>query len=249
MTGRVLFLGSAYHPLAVASLDALVGAGVEVVVARELQAGQAREAVKRVWGMRGARAVARRAMLVAGARARLAARQLGVPLRGAASVEEVCRTRHLVTVPCDDPNGWAFVRQVRNLAVDLIVVANYSHILRRRLFSVPRLGAINVHPSLLPAFRGPDPIYWLRASGATEGGVSIHRVDRGIDTGPIIVQRPFPIAAEDDERAILARAVAVVRTVLPEAVALLLTGNAPAVAQDERRGTYFRAAPRGASAL
>ena len=249
MRARVLFLGSAYHPLSVACLDTLASTGVELLVARDIRAGRTRATLIRVWRARGPGAVARRALLVAVAQARLALRRLGITPPGVTSLAEVCRVRGLATVPCADPNGQAFVRQVRDLGIDLIVVANYPHILWRRLFSVPPLGAINVHPSLLPAFRGPDPIYWMRASGASAGGVTVHRIDEGIDTGPIVIQRGFTITSQDDERAILARAVAVARAVLPEAVAMLVAGVPETVDQDTRRATYFSTAPRGASAL
>lgn len=80
--------------------------------------------------------------------------------------------------------------------LDAIVVACFPWRLPRWLRELPRLGALNVHPSLLPALRGPEPEFWAIRLGLRETGVTVHLMDEGLDTGPVLLQRPVPIPAE-----------------------------------------------------
>lgn len=78
---------------------------------------------------------------------------------------------------------------------DLIVVYSMSHLLKKTIFSIPVYGAINLHPSYLPRYRGPNPYFWLYYTMDPTGGVTVHYIDEGEDTGDIIfqVQIPLPI--------------------------------------------------------
>ncbi len=91
-----------------------------------------------------------------------------------------------------------FIAELRGLKPDLIVVVAYGHILPPAILDLPRLGCLNVHTSLLPKYRGAAPIQWAIANGETETGVTVMKMDAGLDTGPIIAQRRTPILAEDD---------------------------------------------------
>src|SRR6185312_10369836 len=75
-------------------------------------------------------------------------------------------------------------------------VACFSRRLPGTLLRLPRLGCLNVHPSLLPAHRGPDPLFWIFHDGDETGGVTIHLMDEGFDTGPIVLQEN--VALSDD---------------------------------------------------
>lgn len=98
-----------------------------------------------------------------------------------------------------------FIEQVRALAPDLIVVAAYGQILPQLLLDVPRFGCLNVHTSLLPKYRGAAPIQWAILNGESETGVTIMKMDAGLDTGDIIAQENTPIAAQDDSITLHAR--------------------------------------------
>jgi methionyl-tRNA formyltransferase len=91
-----------------------------------------------------------------------------------------------------------FISEQKALKPDLIVVAAYGHILPQAILDLPRFGCLNVHTSLLPKYRGAAPIQWAIADGETQTGVTIMRMDAGMDTGDILTQRPTPILAEDD---------------------------------------------------
>ncbi len=90
-------------------------------------------------------------------------------------------------------------RQLRLLAPQLIVVAAYGLFLPPETLAVPPLGALNIHPSLLPRYRGPSPVAAAILNGDTTTGVSIMQIDEGMDSGPILAQRQTPI--RDDEAA------------------------------------------------
>jgi methionyl-tRNA formyltransferase len=91
-----------------------------------------------------------------------------------------------------------FIGELRTLQPDLIVVVAYGHILPPAILELPRHGCLNVHTSLLPKFRGAAPIQWAIATGETETGVTIMKMDTGLDTGPVVSQRRTPILPADD---------------------------------------------------
>jgi len=80
------------------------------------------------------------------------------------------------------------------VGADVACIACFDRLIREPLLSLPRLGFLNVHPSLLPAYRGPAPLFWTFRDGVRETGVTVHRVDAGMDTGPILAQAPLALA-------------------------------------------------------
>jgi phosphoribosylglycinamide formyltransferase-1 len=106
--------------------------------------------------------------------------------------------------------------------VELVVCAGYMQLLTPAFLE--RHTAINVHPSLLPAFPGTTPIEDALAAGAAETGVTVHFVDAGVDTGPVILQEPVPIRQGDTAADLRARVHAVEHRLLPEAARLYLAG-------------------------
>ena len=91
-----------------------------------------------------------------------------------------------------------FLGDLRLLHPELIVVAAYGQILPPEILDLPPNGCLNVHTSLLPKYRGAAPIQWAIAHGDAETGVTIMKMDVGLDTGPTVAQRSTPIAPEDD---------------------------------------------------
>lgn len=94
-------------------------------------------------------------------------------------------------------NNPDFVEFLRSLACDIIVVAAYGQILKRELLFLPPLGCLNVHASLLPKYRGPDPIRWTILNGDEVTGVTVMLMDEGVDTGPVLAQQSSPVAPDD----------------------------------------------------
>lgn len=91
-----------------------------------------------------------------------------------------------------------FLETLRQFAPDLILVAAYGQILPRALLDIPRHGCLNVHTSLLPKYRGAAPIQRAMLEGDTITGVTIMKIDAGLDTGPILSQERVPILPSDD---------------------------------------------------
>src|SRR5881396_1122105 len=90
-----------------------------------------------------------------------------------------------------------FVQTLGELQPDLIVVAAYGQILPGALLEIPRFGCLNVHASLLPKYRGAAPIQWAILNDEAETGVTIMKMDAGLDTGAILSQEKTPIGPED----------------------------------------------------
>ena len=86
---------------------------------------------------------------------------------------------------------------LRALAPDVQVVVAYGQLLPRAVIDIPRLGTVNVHASLLPRYRGAAPIAWAIARGETETGVTTMLLDEGLDTGPVLLRHPTPIAPDE----------------------------------------------------
>ena len=82
---------------------------------------------------------------------------------------------------------------VKSLSPDLIVVYSMSQLLKENIYSIPRFGTINLHPSYLPEYRGPNPIFWMYYNMEKQGGVTVHYIDQGEDTGNIILQKRYDI--------------------------------------------------------
>jgi len=130
------------------------------------------------------------------------------------------------------------VERIRAEHPDLIVVVAYGQILPESILSIPRLFCVNVHASLLPKYRGAAPVHWAIARGETVTGVTIMRMDPGMDTGPMLLSREVPIGEEDTAGTMLERLSKVGAEALAEALDRLRAGNLPEIPQDDARATY-----------
>lgn len=91
------------------------------------------------------------------------------------------------------PRDGETLAAVRHLAPDLFCVACFPRLLPPVLLGLPRHGALNVHPSLLPAYRGPAPLFWVFHDGLEQAGITVHVLDEGADTGDIVAQAPLTL--------------------------------------------------------
>lgn len=90
-------------------------------------------------------------------------------------------------------NSEKVYHKIAALQPDLCVICHFERLIKEPILSVPKYGFINVHPSLLPSYRGMAPQHWPIINGETEAGITCHYVDEGTDTGDIIVQRIVPL--------------------------------------------------------
>jgi methionyl-tRNA formyltransferase len=128
------------------------------------------------------------------------------------------------------------VAMLRDLAPDLLVVAAYGLILPAALLEIPRYGSINVHASLLPAYRGASPITAAILDGQVETGVSMMLMDEGMDTGPVLTQAREPIRPDDTTASLSARLAQLGATLLVHTLPHWLTGQLPPIPQTELPG-------------
>lgn len=121
---------------------------------------------------------------------------------------------------------------------DVIVVAAFGQILRPAVLSLPPFGCINVHASLLPRWRGASPIQSAILHGDRETGITIMLMDAGVDTGPILSQRPIPILPEDTGGSLSQRLAILGADLLLETLPKYLQGAINPQPQDETGATY-----------
>lgn len=129
---------------------------------------------------------------------------------------------------------------IRAFEPDVIAVACFPWRLPEALLAMPRLGGVNLHPSLLPENRGPDPLFWTFRHGDTRTGVTVHLMTAELDAGPILRQTAIPVEDGLSETVLERRCAETGGRLLVEAVAGLVAGREPTpVPQDERGATYY----------
>lgn len=129
------------------------------------------------------------------------------------------------------------IAKITDLVPELVICSCFPWRIPPSLLAAAREGWWNLHPSLLPAYRGPDPLYWQQRARETATGVSLHRMDEGFDTGPILgsLSVKLPLAdLHESEQILGAEAGRLVVNVLQQ----LMAGKLVARAQDESRASY-----------
>ena len=132
----------------------------------------------------------------------------------------------------------AFIQTVKDLSPDLIVVVAFGQILPKALLDIPPRGCLNVHASLLPAYRGAAPIQWAIIQGEKFTGVTTMLMDPGMDTGPILRAASIPIEPDDTFVTLSARLSELGAKTLIDTVKDLKKGVFQPVPQDSRNATY-----------
>ena len=129
----------------------------------------------------------------------------------------------------------AFLTQYRP---DAIVVVAYGHIIPRWMIDLPRLGCFNLHASLLPKYRGAAPIPWAIVRGERVTGVTTMKIDAGLDTGDILLEREMPIRPDDTAETLAGRLSRLGAELMAETLARLEQGNLIARPQDHSQATH-----------
>ena len=137
-----------------------------------------------------------------------------------------------------DANSEAFVRCLSAYEPDIVVMASFDQILTAPTLAVPTRGWLNVHPSLLPRHRGPEPIYWTIVNGDRDAGITVHQTVPRIDAGPILAQRRVAVYDEDTAGTLSKRLVTEGLGALDETLARLQEGRADAIRPQVDGGSY-----------
>ena len=130
------------------------------------------------------------------------------------------------------------LEQLARWAPDVIVVAAFGQILRPNVLDLPRYGCVNVHGSLLPRWRGAAPLQAAILAGDRETGITIMKMDPGVDTGPILSQRALPIAADETGGSLFVRMAQLGADLLLETLPRYLAGELGPRPQPEQGATY-----------
>jgi methionyl-tRNA formyltransferase len=128
--------------------------------------------------------------------------------------------------------------QLRAWSPDLIVVAAFGQILRTALLELPKLGCLNIHGSILPHWRGAAPIQAAILAGETETGITIMKMDSGVDTGPVLSQRFIPITPDDTAGTLFEKLAPIGANLLLETLPNYLSGILIPQPQPEEGATY-----------
>jgi len=162
-------------------------------------------------------------------------------------VKEAALAAGIEVLQPERPVGDLFAATLRHTGARLGVVAAYGHILKPDILAIPAAGMINVHASLLPRWRGAAPIQAAILHGDRVTGVSIMRMEAGLDSGPVHLRRELPIGAEDTAGALTARLAELGAEALLEVVDAL-EGNGPApTPQVEAEATFAPKVTRAAA--
>jgi methionyl-tRNA formyltransferase len=151
----------------------------------------------------------------------------------------VARELGIPSIPYDRGAQSRFVERVALLKPDLIVVAGWYYMVSGDLRRIAPKGAIGLHGSLLPKYRGGAPLVWSMINGEEEGGVSLFYLEDGVDEGDIIAQKPFPIEETDTIADALRKLEDAGARLLEENLPLLANGIATRIAQNHAEATLF----------
>lgn len=155
------------------------------------------------------------------------------------SVAALARSRGIEPAIFEDPRDLESVARVRSAAPDLLFSVYYRAILPREILALPRLGAYNIHGSLLPKYRGRAPVNWAVLNGETRTGATLHVMTEKPDAGDIVDQEPVPIEPDDTAFEVQRRVTAAAVRLLERRLEELKAETAPRRPQDEAAATTF----------
>lgn len=156
-----------------------------------------------------------------------------------ASVAETAAEYDLPVATPHDANGADFVERIAQLDPDFIFSFYYRSMLGAPILHTARRGALNMHGSLLPKYRGRAPVNWAILNGELQTGATLHYMVARADAGDIVDQLAVPILQDDDAREVFGKVTAAAEIVLARSLPALVAGNAPRRAQPIEPGQYF----------
>jgi len=131
-----------------------------------------------------------------------------------------------------------FIQKLKEYDVDIYVIVAYGKIIPRSVYELPRLKTINLHPSLLPAYRGAAPIQWALINGETKTGVTVQLINERMDAGDIVIQEEILLDDFTDAGELYQKVIPVGIDLLKKAIVLLNEGQVKPIIQDENKATY-----------
>jgi methionyl-tRNA formyltransferase len=155
------------------------------------------------------------------------------------SVEALARLHDVPVAKPADPNEPAFVSRIAQLAPDFLFSFYYRTMLSPAVLDIPARGALNMHGSLLPRYRGRVPVNWAVIKGERESGATLHYMLAKPDAGDIVAQQAVPILPNDTAFDVFGKVTVAAEMALDQVLPALVAGTAPRIPQDLSRGSYF----------
>lgn len=134
--------------------------------------------------------------------------------------------------------GAEFLAAIRALEPEISVVVAFGQILPQEVLDLPPFGSVNIHASLLPELRGAAPVQWAIIRGHDTSGVTLMRMERGLDSGPILIQVPEPVGVDESGTELAMRLSEIGAEAMVETLTLLAAGMLEERVQDHDRATY-----------
>ena len=155
------------------------------------------------------------------------------------SVAELAELHGIPVMMPDNPNTPEVVAQIRALQPDFFFSFYYREMLKRELLEIPKSGALNMHGSLLPKYRGRVPVNWAIIHGEISTGSTLHYMTEKPDNGDIVAQQAVPILPNDTALQVFQKVTVAAEIALHDVLPALLAGKAQALKQDLSKGAYF----------
>jgi methionyl-tRNA formyltransferase len=155
------------------------------------------------------------------------------------SVQALAELHGIPVITPDNPNTAEVIAQIEALQPDIYFSFYYREMLKPELLSIPKQGALNMHGSLLPKYRGRVPVNWAIIHGETETGATLHYMTEKPDNGDIVAQQAVPILPDDTAHEVFQKVTVAAEMALNGILPALLAGNAPRIKQDLSKGAYF----------
>lgn len=155
------------------------------------------------------------------------------------SVKELAHRLKIPVFTPEDPNAREWIGKIKSFEPEIIYSFYYRKMICEDILRIPAKGALNLHGSLLPKYRGRAPVNWVLVNGEKETGLTLHHMVAKPDAGDIVAQKKVAIDRRDTALTLYRKLVPLAREILLEAVPQIAAGTAPRIPQVSSQATYF----------
>lgn len=153
-------------------------------------------------------------------------------------LKATCEANKIPIIQTNKINSKLVYDAVNECNPDICIIAHFERIIKADLLRIPRLGFINLHPSLLPYYRGLAPQHYPIINGEKEVGITVHYVDEGTDTGDIVLQKRYPLSGDAYVAELHSIWMKEYKTIVVEALDLI-ANQAPIIKQSKEEGSFY----------
>jgi len=156
-------------------------------------------------------------------------------------LSKICEKNNISFKITSDFSSDVFINEITSLQPDVGVICHFQKLIKKELINIPKYGFINLHPSLLPKYRGMSPQHWPIINGDNETGITVHFVDENTDTGDIISQVKIPIGKDEYVFELQNKMKPIYSTIVKESIDVILKEDKTKyVKQNHLKGSYYK---------